>query len=165
MTTTSKVAFSVNTRVPAARKFLWGVSTSSFQVEGAAHTDGRWDSIWDAYCPQQGRIKNGDSGDIACDHYHRYREDIVLMREIGIDPSPFSISWPRVLPRGRGTADEPGLDFYHRLVDALLGAAIAPWVCLYHWNLPQGDAGGDEQVNDPAQHEAPPAPADAAQIR
>jgi beta-glucosidase len=120
MITTNNVALSVRARVPAAKKFLWGVSTSSFQVDGAAHTDGCGDSIWDIYCQQQGRTKNGDSGNIACDHYHRYREDIALMREIGIDAYRLSISWPRVLPRGRGAANEPGLDFYDRLVDVLL---------------------------------------------
>jgi len=116
---------------------LWCISTSSFQVEGAAHIDGRGDSIWDFYCRQQGRIKNGDTGDVACDHYHRYREDIALMRELGIDAYRFSISWPRVLPRGRGVINEPGLVFYDRLIDALLDAGIEPWVCLYHWDLPQ----------------------------
>ncbi len=130
--------------MPEARTFLWGVSTSSFQIEGASHADGREDSIWDAYCRQRGRIKNGDTGDVACDHYHRYREDIALMRELGIDAYRFSISWPRVLPQGHGTANEPGLDFYDRLIDALVAAGIEPWICLYHWDLPQAlhDRGG-----------------------
>jgi beta-glucosidase len=124
---------------PGAHKsaFLWGVSTSSFQIEGAAHVDGRGDSIWDTYCRQQGRIKGGDTGDIACDHYHRFGEDIALMRDLGIDAYRFSISWPRLLPRGRGAANEPGLAFYDRLIDALLAADIEPWICLYHWDLPQ----------------------------
>ncbi len=129
---------------PRKPPFTWGVSTSSFQIEGAAHLHGRGDSIWDTYCRQQGRIKNGDTGDAACDHYHRFAEDIALMRELGIDAYRFSISWPRVLPRGRGAANDTGLEFYDRLIDALLTAGIEPWVCLYHWDLPQAldDLGG-----------------------
>jgi beta-glucosidase len=124
--------------------FLWGVSTSSFQIEGAAHIDGRGDSIWDAYCRLQGRVKGGDTGDQACDHYHRYVEDVALMRDLGINAYRFSISWPRILPRGRGVTNEPGLVFYDRLIDALLAADIEPWICLYHWDLPQAldDLGG-----------------------
>ena len=124
--------------------FLWGVSTSSFQIEGAAHMDGRGDSIWDTYCRQQGHVKNGDTGDVACDHYHRYAEDVALMHDLGVGAYRFSISWPRVLPKGRGAVNEPGLDFYDRLVDTLLAAGIEPWICLYHWDLPQAldDLGG-----------------------
>jgi len=124
--------------------FLWGVSTSSFQIEGAAHIDGRGDSIWDTYCREQGRIKNGDNGDVACDHYHRYAEDVALMRDLGVAAYRFSVAWPRVLPRGRGAANEAGLAFYDRLIDALLAAHIEPWICLYHWDLPQAldDLGG-----------------------
>jgi len=117
--------------------FLWGVSTSSFQIEGAAHIDGRGDSIWDVYCREPGRVKNGDTGETACDHYHRYNEDVALMRDLGIDAYRFSISWPRLLPKGRGAANEPALAFYDRLIDALLAAGIEPWICLYHWDLPQ----------------------------
>jgi len=137
--TTMKVDPSGEWTTAAAREpgFLWGVSTSSFQIEGAAHGDGRGDSIWDAYCRQQGRVKNGDTGDVACDHYHRYAGDIALMRDIGVGAYRFSISWPRVLPRGRGAANELGLAFYDRLIDALLAAGIEPWICLYHWDLPQ----------------------------
>jgi beta-glucosidase len=124
--------------------FRWGVSTSSFQVEGAAHVEGRGDSIWDTYCRRQGCVKNGDTGDVACDHYHRYAEDVALMRDLGIGAYRFSISWPRILPRGRGVANEPGLAFYDRLIDTLLAAGIEPWICLYHWDLPQAldDIGG-----------------------
>ena len=117
--------------------FLWGVSTSSFQIEGAAHSEGRGDSIWDVYCREPGRVKGGDTGDVACDHYHRYAEDVALMRELGVKAYRFSIAWPRVLPKGRGMANEPGLAFYDRLIDALLAAGIEPWICLYHWDLPQ----------------------------
>ncbi len=119
------------------RGFLWGVSTSSFQIEGAAHSEGRGDSIWDTYCREPGRVKGGDTGDIACDHYHRYAEDVALMRELGVDAYRFSISWPRVMPKGCGAPNEPGLAFYDRLIDALLKAGIEHWICLYHWDLPQ----------------------------
>ena len=124
--------------------FVWGVSTSSYQIEGAAQEDGRGPSIWDTYCRQPGRIKNGDTGEIACDHYHRYTEDIALMRNLGVKAYRFSVSWPRVMPTGRGATNEAGLAFYDRLIDGLLAAEIEPWLCLYHWDLPQalGDRGG-----------------------
>ena len=117
--------------------FVWGVSTSSYQIEGAANEDGRGPSIWDVYCRQSGRIANGDTGDVACDHYHRYAEDIGLMRNLGVDAYRFSVSWPRIMPTGRGAANEAGLAFYDRLIDALIAADIEPWLCLYHWDLPQ----------------------------
>jgi beta-glucosidase len=125
------------------KSFTWGVSTSSYQIEGGAKEDGRGPSIWDVRC-HLGRIDNGDNGDIACDHYHRWREDIDLMKALGVDAYRFSISWPRVLPRGRGEVNEPGLAFYDRLIDGLLEAGIEPWLCLYHWDLPQqlSDLGG-----------------------
>ncbi|MDE2376942.1 GH1 family beta-glucosidase [Bradyrhizobium sp.] len=122
---------------PAGVDFVWGASTSSYQIEGAAHVEGRGDSIWDRYCRELGKVQNGDTGDVACDHYHRFREDVALMRELGVNAYRFSIAWPRVLPRGRGAANEAGLQFYDRLIDALLAAGIEPWVCLYHWDLPQ----------------------------
>ena len=124
--------------------FVWGVSTSSYQIEGAAHEDGRGPSIWDTYCQQAGRIANGDTGDVACDHYHRYPEDIGLMRDLGVKAYRFSVSWPRVMPAGRGAVNEAGLGFYDRLIYALLASRIEPWLCLYHWDLPQalGDLGG-----------------------
>jgi beta-glucosidase len=123
--------------------FIWGVSTSSFQIEGAAQEDGRGPSIWDTYC-HDGAAKNHDTGDVACDHYHRYREDVALMKALGVQAYRFSVAWPRVLPQGRGAANEAGLAFYDRLIDELLAAGIAPWLCLYHWDLPQAleDAGG-----------------------
>ncbi|RXH11829.1 beta-glucosidase [Bradyrhizobium guangzhouense] len=116
--------------------FIWGVSTSSFQIEGATREDGRGLSVWDIYC-RTGKIKNGDTGDVACDHYHRYREDVGLMKALGVQAYRFSVAWPRVLPQGRGSINEAGLAFYDRLVDALLAAGIEPWLCLYHWDLPQ----------------------------
>lgn len=126
------------------REFVWGVSTSSYQIEGAVAEDGRAPSIWDTRCRMAGKIANGDSGDVACDHYHRYPQDVALMRELGIGAYRFSVAWPRVLPRGRGQVNEKGLDFYDRLIDAVLAAGIEPWLCLYHWDLPQAldDLGG-----------------------
>ena len=125
------------------RDFTWGVSTSSFQIEGAAHEDGRGPSVWDTYC-QKGLVANHDTGDIACDHYHRYAEDIALMQRLGVQAYRFSVAWPRVLPQGRGTPNALGLQFYDRLIDALLAAGIEPWLCLYHWDMPQvlDDLGG-----------------------
>jgi beta-glucosidase len=129
---------------PLPRDFVWGVSTSSYQIEGAAQLDGRGPSVWDVFCRIPGRVANGDTGDRASDHYHRYAEDIALMRQIGVGAYRFSVSWPRVLPSGRGKANESGLAFYDRLVDGLLAAGIEPWLCLYHWDLPQAlqDQGG-----------------------
>jgi beta-glucosidase len=126
------------------REFLWGVSSAAFQVEGAVHADGRGRSIWDTFCAEPGRIRNGENADVAADHYHRYREDVALMRELGVDAYRFSISWPRVQPTGSGAVNVAGLDFYDRLVDELLAAGIKPVVTLYHWDLPQDlqDAGG-----------------------
>ena len=124
--------------------FIWGVSTSSYQIEGATREDGRGPSVWDTMVAQKGKIANDDTGDVACDHYHRYPEDIALMRELGVQAYRFSVAWPRVLPKGRGAANEKGLAFYDRLIDALLAAGIEPWLCLYHWDLPQAldDLGG-----------------------
>jgi beta-glucosidase len=131
-------------RASSRHRFVWGVSTSSYQIEGAVAEDGRGPSIWDVYCRQPGRIANGDTGDIACDHYHRYAEDIGLMRDLGINAYRFSVAWPRVMPRGRGEVNEAGLAFYDRLIDALIAADVEPWLCLYHWDLPQAlqDLGG-----------------------
>lgn len=122
---------------PLRRDFVWGVSTSSYQIEGAAATDGRGPSIWDVFSHQSGRIANGDTGDVACDHYHRWPEDIALMRDIGVKAYRFSTAWSRILPTGRGKPNEAGLAFYDRLIDGLLAADIEPWLCLYHWDLPQ----------------------------
>jgi beta-glucosidase len=112
--------------------FTWGVATSAYQIEGAVHADGRGESIWDRF-----HARNGDTGTVACDFYHRYRADIMLMHELGVDAFRFSIAWPRVLPEGRGHVNTAGLDFYDRLVDALLECEIEPFVNLFHWDLPQ----------------------------
>jgi beta-glucosidase len=124
--------------------FLWGVSTSAYQIEGAADADGKGPSIWDTFCRQPGRIANGATGDVACDHYRRWQDDVQLLHELGVRAYRFSISWPRVLPEGTGRVNEAGLDFYSRLVDVLRAADIQPWPTLYHWDLPQAlqDQGG-----------------------
>ncbi|MGE3905918.1 MAG: GH1 family beta-glucosidase [Reyranellaceae bacterium] len=133
-----------NERNSWPRDFLWGASTSSYQIEGAANEDGRGPSIWDTRSHTPGKIENGDTGDVACDHYHRWPEDVGLMRRLGIGAYRFSLAWPRLLPQGTGAANDKGLDFYDRLIDALLEARIEPWICLYHWDLPQAlqDRGG-----------------------
>ena len=117
--------------------FLWGTATAAYQIEGAAREDGRVPSIWDTYSHTPGRVLNGDTGDVAADHYHRWPEDVEIMRELGLGAYRFSISWPRV-------SDQRGIDFYSRLVDALLERGIKPVATLYHWDLPQEleDAGG-----------------------
>ncbi len=124
--------------------FAWGAATAAYQIEGAANEDGRGPSIWDTFAHTPGRTLNGDTGDVACDHYHLYLQDVALMKELGLNSYRFSISWPRVLPTGRGVVNRAGLDFYDRLVDALLAAGIEPYATLYHWDLPQAlqDQGG-----------------------
>lgn len=124
--------------------FVWGVATSAYQIEGAAREDGRGESIWDRFAKTPGKVEDGSDGDVACDHYHRYKEDIALMRDLGLRAYRFSIAWPRVVPAGRGASNEAGIDFYSRLVDALLEAGIEPFATLYHWDLPQAlqDEGG-----------------------
>ncbi|NYF98841.1 GH1 family beta-glucosidase [Janibacter cremeus] len=124
--------------------FLWGVSTAAYQIEGAVDEDGRGRSVWDTFCEQPGVIADGSSGAVACDHYHRYAEDVALMRELGVGGYRFSIAWPRVLPTGSGAVNAAGLDFYDRLVDELCAAGIAPVPTLFHWDTPQAveDEGG-----------------------
>jgi beta-glucosidase len=124
--------------------FVWGAATSAYQIEGAVREDGRGESIWDRFSHTPGRVRNGDTGDVACDHYHRYARDIDLMAGLGLSAYRFSVSWPRVMPTGRGPVNPPGLDHYDRLVDGLLARGIAPYPTLYHWDLPQAleDDGG-----------------------
>jgi beta-glucosidase len=124
--------------------FAWGTATAAYQIEGAHDADGRTDSIWDTFSHTPGRVVGGDNGDVAVDHYRRWREDVALMADLGIANYRFSASWPRVQPGGRGPANQRGLDFYRRLVDELLSRGITPWLTLYHWDLPQEleDAGG-----------------------
>jgi len=117
-------------------QFTWGAAAASYQIEGAAREDGKGLSVWDMLCRRPGKIWNGHTGDIACNHYHRYKEDVAIMKEIGLQAYRFSISWPRVMPDGTGAVNEKGLEFYDRLVDELLAAGIQPWATLFHWDLP-----------------------------
>ena len=124
--------------------FVWGAATAAYQIEGAVRDDGRGESIWDRFCATPGKVRNDESGTIACDHYHRYIDDVHLMADLSLRAYRFSIAWPRILPAGRGGVNDRGLDFYDRLIDALLEHGIEPFVTLYHWDLPQAleDEGG-----------------------
>ncbi len=124
--------------------FLWGTATSSYQIEGAWQEDGKGESIWDRFAHTPGNVIDGSNGDVACDHYRRWQDDIGLMQSMGLEAYRFSIAWPRILPQGTGAINQAGLDFYSRLVDGLLAADITPFVTLYHWDLPQAiqDQGG-----------------------
>jgi beta-glucosidase len=126
------------------RGFQFGASTASYQIEGATHEDGRGPSIWDTFCNRPGNVVDHSSGDVACDHYHRYRDDVSLMQQLGLNGYRFSIAWPRIQPAGSGRVNAQGLDFYDRLIDELLANDIAPMATLYHWDLPQAlqDNGG-----------------------
>ena len=117
--------------------FAWGAATAAYQIEGGVDEDGRGPSIWDHFSHTPGKVHNDETGDVACDHYHRWREDVALMRRLGLNAYRFSIAWPRVQPLGVGAVNAAGLDWYDRLVDALLEAGIQPWATLYHWDLPQ----------------------------
>jgi len=127
--------------------FRWGTATSAYQIEGATSADGRGASIWDTFCREPGRIRDGSNGDVSVDHYHRYKEDVALMKSLGAQTYRFSIAWPRVFPKGRGQLNAAGLAFYDRLVDELLASGIEPFATLYHWDLPQAlqDKGGWER--------------------
>ncbi|WP_226527932.1 GH1 family beta-glucosidase [Metabacillus niabensis] len=124
----------------------WGAATAAYQIEGASTKDGRGLSIWDTFANTPGKVLNGDNGDVACDSYHRYKEDIALMKELGIDTYRFSVSWPRIFPTGSGEVNQKGLQYYHDFVDELLANGIEPMCTLYHWDLPQAlqDRGGWE---------------------
>ncbi|SBU90496.1 beta-glucosidase [Streptomyces sp. Ncost-T6T-1] len=142
MTSTERQYVSDLTALPA--DFTWGVATAAYQIEGAVAEDGRSPSIWDTFSHTPGKVDGGDTGDIACDHYHRVPEDIGLIKQLGADAYRFSIAWPRVVPGGDGPVNKAGLDFYDRLVDGLLEAGVTPFATLYHWDLPQvlQDRGG-----------------------
>ncbi len=134
------------------KDFLWGTATASYQVEGAVKEDGRGESIWDTFSHTPGRVVSDANGDVADDHYHRYKQDVQLMKALGVKGYRFSISWPRVIPAGSGTPNPKGLDFYNRLVDELLANGIRPFATLYHWDLPQPlqDKGGGWESRDTA---------------
>jgi beta-glucosidase len=136
--------FDPSSEVVFPKGFFWGAATAAYQIEGAWNEDGKGESIWDRFTHTPGKIKDGDTGDVACDSYHRWREDISLMRAMNLNSYRFSIAWPRIQPSGLGPADSKGIDYYSRIVDALLEAHIRPFVTLYHWDLPQSldDAGG-----------------------
>jgi beta-glucosidase len=126
------------------RDFAWGVATAAYQIEGGVDSDGRGPSIWDRFCSLPGKIRDGSSGTVACDHYHRWPQDITLMQELGVNCYRFSLAWPRIFPQGKGQVNQAGLDFYDRLVDGLLESGITPFVTLFHWDFPQAlqDIGG-----------------------
>ncbi len=147
----STLAAAAQTSGPASSRafptnFLWGSATASYQVEGAVHEGGRGPTIWDTFSHTPGKTHNGDTGDVADDYYHRYSEDIALMKDLGLKTCRFSIAWSRIFPTGTGQPNQQGLDFYRRMVDALLAAGIQPYCTLYHWDLPQSlqDRGGWE---------------------
>src|SRR4051812_36248084 len=118
--------------------FVWGAATAAYQIEGAVAQDGRTPSVWDTFCHSRpGAIAFDQNGDIAVDHYHRFKDDVALMKELGLQAYRFSIAWPRIFPDDSGKANPKGLDFYQRLVDELLRAGIQPWMTLFHWDLPQ----------------------------
>jgi len=134
------------------KDFVWGAATASYQIEGAWDEDGKGESIWDRFSHTPGKVDNGDTGDVACDHYHRWREDVALMKDLGLNAYRFSIAWSRIFPEGRGAINQAGIDFYSELVDTLLAEGIEPFATLYHWDLPQvlEDKGGwpDRMVVD-----------------
>ncbi|MGA9510212.1 MAG: GH1 family beta-glucosidase [Candidatus Sulfotelmatobacter sp.] len=139
-----RMRFDTPSEIPFPKDFFWGAATAAYQIEGAWKEDGKGESIWDRFAHTPGKIKNGDTGDLACDSYHRWREDIALARAMNLNSYRFSISWSRIQSSGLGPANSKGVDYYSRLVDALLEARIRPLVTLYHWDLPQPleDAGG-----------------------
>src|SRR5436190_12641163 len=144
----AKAAHAATLQAPAARSFptdfLWGTATASYQVEGAAAEDGRLPSIWDTFSHTPGKVAGNATGDVADDHYHRYKDDVQLMKALGVKAYRFSIAWPRVFPQGSGAPNPKGIDFYSRVVDELLANGIQPFATLYHWDLPQAlqDNGG-----------------------
>ena len=136
--------FDSSSEIPFPKGFFWGATTAAYQIEGAWNEDAKGESIWDRFAHTPGKIKNGDTGDIACDSYHRFSEDLALMRAMNLNSYRFSLSWPRLQPAGSGPANSKAVDHYSRFVDALLEARIRPFITLYHWDLPQvlQDAGG-----------------------
>ena len=144
LATSRNMRFDSSSEIPFPKNFFWGMATAAYQIEGSWKEDGKGESIWDRFAHTLGKIKNGDTGDVACHSYHRWQEDIALLRSMNLNSYRFSISWPRIQPSGSGPVNPKGVDYYSRLVDALLEARIRPFVTLYHWDLPQAleDAGG-----------------------
>jgi beta-glucosidase len=126
------------------KNFLWGTASASYQIEGAWNKDGKSESIWDRFSHTPGKIKQGDTGDVACDFYHRYSDDIAMMADLGLNAARISLAWPRIVPHGKGETNQKGIDFYNRVIDEFLKHNIQPFVTLYHWDLPQviEDMGG-----------------------
>ncbi len=126
------------------KDFVWGVATAAYQIEGGAFEDGRGLSVWDTFCMEQGNVKFGHTGNVACDHYHKYKEDVALMKELGVKNYRFSVSWSRIIPNGIGEVNPKGIDFYNNLIDELLANGITPYMTLFHWDTPQAleDRGG-----------------------
>ena len=118
------------------KDFVWGAATASYQIEGAAREEGKGLHIWDVFCQEKGRVFGGHTGDVACDHYHRFREDVAIMKEMGLKAYRFSLSWTRLLPEGTGKVNEAGVRFYDQLIDELLAAGIEPYITLFHWDYP-----------------------------
>ena len=145
---------------PFPKKFRWGAATAAAQIEGAAREDGKSESVWDRFSEQPGKVVNGDTPAVACEHYHRYHEDVRLMSALGLQTYRLSVAWTRVVPGGTGPVNEAGLDFYDRLIDSLLAADIQPFVTLYHWDLPQvlEDAGGWRCARPPWRFASTPPP-------
>ena len=135
MTTIPAPTFEARTGARFPEGFLFGTATASYQIEGAVIEDGRGSSIWDTFSHTPGKTLNGDTGDVACDHYHRLDDDLDLMASYGLDAYRFSIAWPRIIPGGTGSVNQAGIDFYSRLVDGLLERGIKPVATLYHWDL------------------------------
>ena len=144
MIATSQSNFSFNSAASFPPDFVWGTATAAPQIEGAAFTDGKGESVWDRFSRIPGKVLNGDTLDVACDHYHRFREDFALMRQLGVKNYRLSLAWPRIYPQGDGALNQAGLDYYHRLLDALAAEGITPWVTMFHWDTPQAleDRGG-----------------------
>ncbi len=134
------------------KNFTWGVAAAAPQIEGAAFEDGKGESNWDRFARIPGKIANGDTLDVACDHYHRYKSDVALMRGLGVKHYRLSIAWPRIVPDGKGATNPKGVAFYDRLIDALLAAGIQPWVTMFHWDLPQAlEAAGGWRIRSTAE--------------
>ena len=116
------------------KDFVWGAATAAYQIEGGAYEDGKGLSVWDVFSKTKGKVYNGDTGDFACDSYHRWQEDIGLLKDLGVDAYRFSLSWPRIIPQGDGELCEEGLAFYDRFIDGLVEASITPYITLFHWD-------------------------------